>query len=406
MPASRPSPTPWRWVLTAACALNLLASPEPQARDAAPSPGPRARIGLLLPPEEGLGDSIRLGTRLGAAQARQGLRIPLELVVRGRTGQWGDDGEEAGRLALEDGVDLIIGPPGGVPAHLLLQVAGRTRTPVLQLSPETALAGAGIPWALRVVPTAAQELAALARSGSTVLVAPEGRQARELLADVTRRRRVGPPAGDPAPGHAAWISLVAIDPEAPPAPNLLGLDPAQPAPDGRGAIPDRVLLWLDPGPAAHWAQALRAAGFRGDLAGPARLRGPRFLRAAGPAAAGFQVAELDPGPEEATQREALEAFSRDFRAATGEEPDATAVAAAEAVGMAVALLRRADGEPVHTVFPVKGLGAGLTGPWRFDAAGDRAGPMRVLTWSGQGWRPLAPAPAAARDAAQIPPRKN
>jgi ABC-type branched-subunit amino acid transport system substrate-binding protein len=91
--------------------------------------------------------------------------------------------------------------------------------------------------------------------------------------------------------------------------------------------PDAIPLWLDPAAAGKLANALRAAGYAGTLAGPGRLRSADFLAAAGDAMEGFRV----PGPLlEKDAATACQPFADAFRARFSREPDTTAAAAYDA----------------------------------------------------------------------------
>lgn len=340
------------------------------------------RIGLLVPPDESLGVSLRRGAKLAAARLGEVIEGGVELVVRGRVGQWGDDGDEAGRLVMDDGARVLVAPPGGVATHLVLQVAGRTRTPVILLCPDGSVTSAGVPWVLRLVPSATRELAALLGPGPTRVLVPEGRPARELAGDLERWRARA--AVTPRSGGLGGVEVSPVS----------GLPPGD-GPNGKERFLDglvrtdqSILLWLDPPTAAAWARKLRDAGFRGVLGGPGWLRSPGFVEAAGRAALGFRVPEPDPSGWSEDSRRGLRAFVEDFRKANGLEPDAAAVAAADAVGLAAALVRSAGDRPLHTRFPIQdGLGHGLTGLWRFDRSGNREDLLRVVSWNGSGWHP-------------------
>jgi len=135
---------------------------------------------------------------------------------------------------------------------------------------------------------------------------------------------------------------------------------------------------------------------------------------AGAAAEGFEVADIDPRVEaEGGVRAGLRLFAADYRERTGRQPDAIAVAAADAVGLAVALVRKAGEEPVAGLLPFPAgstPGSGLTGPWGFDQNGDRSDRLRRIHWREGGWRPAAalvpavPAVAPAAAAGRSPGR--
>jgi len=119
------------------------------------------RIGLLTPPDEPEVTCLQQGATLGVELANSTPDHRVELVIRGRPGQWGTEGDEASALALDDAVDVIIAPPGGAASHQVLQVAGRTRVPVISLCPDSSITRTGIPWMIRIVPNTQKEARAI-----------------------------------------------------------------------------------------------------------------------------------------------------------------------------------------------------------------------------------------------------
>jgi len=362
---------------TLALLLLLLGSAAswPVVAATAPTAAETLKIGLLLPPEENRADSLRRGVETVLRLYNRTSTVPATLVVRGRQGQWGDDGDETGHLVLDDGVRVLIAPPGGVPSHLLLQVAGRTQTPVIALSPDLSVTGAGIPWMVRMVPSIAQEYAALLPLARRwVAVVPEGRDGRELREARRDLATVAHAAGDvplkvvgAGPGNLEAILNEAVS----------GPEPER---------PEGVLLWLPSRFVAGGVALLRDRGFQGVLAGPRLLREPGALRQAGPAAKGFAVADFAP---DGVPAGALDRFLAEFGREGEPLPDGQSLAAADAASLALQLLQRAGDLPLRRLFPLGEPGAGLTGPWRFDAAGNRRLELRVFRWTGDHWtRPL------------------
>ena len=68
-------------------------------------------IGLLLPPEESSGLSLSQGAQFAVHHCNEQPGAKASLVIRGRPGQWGDDGVEAARMVLDDGARGLIAPP-------------------------------------------------------------------------------------------------------------------------------------------------------------------------------------------------------------------------------------------------------------------------------------------------------
>jgi ABC-type branched-subunit amino acid transport system substrate-binding protein len=341
-------------------------------------------IGLLLPPEESAALSLGQGAQLAVHHSNEQPGPKASLVIRGRPGQWGDDGVEAARMVLDDGARGLIAPSGGAASHLSLQVAGRTAIPVASLCGDSSVTGAGIPWMIRLAPGTSNQvhllLAAVARpkpaaaansksSGADSLCAcasspserqnaprwvvfvPDGRAGREIRGDM--EKAAGP----------AWAALGPIIEVATNTVQWgdLAKQAAQVAPNG-------VLLWLDCAPAGHLAAALRSAGFRGALAGPMHLQSPAFLKVAGAAAEGVHTPGLS---RDAASSLVLKRFSQAYQDRYSMEPDFSAILAYDAAALLIHVLREAGPETPHRAFPLTTVLPGASGPLAFDRAGNR-----------------------------------
>jgi branched-chain amino acid transport system substrate-binding protein len=135
------------------------------------------------------------------------------------------------------------------------------------------------------------------------------------------------------------------------------------------------LVWLDSAASARWVRAVRAAGFRGVLAGPGRLAGPTFLKGAGAEAEGFYSTR--PALPSAGRLRAG-AFAAAFAARFGVEPDPLALAAADAVQVLATVLREAGERPAFALMPPRRPLDGRTGPLEFDAVGNRRLTLEVV----------------------------
>jgi len=332
-----------------------------------PAGSPSLLIGLLLPPEEVDAASLRQGVQLGVDHANEAPGPRVGLVVRGRVGQWGADGEEAARMALDDGARGLIAPPGGASSHLALQVAGRTAVPVISLCPDASVVGAGIPWMVRVVPATGEEARTLfsgltARTEGCVTrwgaCVPDERAGREVAGDLRKAAQAS---------QAQLDKIIEVSPKLTNVASLVkSLLQAQP-----GAI----LLWLDPAPAGRLAKALREAGFAGTLAGPGRLRSAAFVASAGSAAEGVVVpgVVMDKASQAAQGR-----FAAAYRQRFGADPDLTATMAYDAATLLVELLRKAGDQPPHRVFPLTPGPVGASGNLQFDQNGNRLAALNLL----------------------------
>jgi branched-chain amino acid transport system substrate-binding protein len=340
---------------------------------------PPLLIGLLLPPEEPEAASLRRGVELGIEQANQSAGAQVALLVRGRVGQWGDDGQEAARMVLDDGVRGLIAPPGGAPSHLALQVAGRTATPVISLCPDSSVVGAGIPWMVRIVPSTREEARLLftayaaGRPFRWSALVPTERAGREAASDLR---------------HAAVAAGSRLDKT---------FEVTTPLPDSAKVVqqilstePDGILLWLDTERAGRLARALRAAGFNGPMAGPGRLESASFLANARGAAEGFVLPSpvLDPASQTIATR-----FAEVHRQRFGSEPDAMARAAYDAALLLAERLGTTDSAPAHHSFPITGEKPGASGNLKFDADGNRVVPLRLVQVRNESFAPIATVPS-------------
>ncbi|MFI5180057.1 MAG: ABC transporter substrate-binding protein [Thermoanaerobaculia bacterium] len=307
-------------------------------------------IGLLVPPEETEGISVRRGAELAVAEANEMPGPPLKLAVRGRKGTWGSDATEAARLLEEDGAAALLAPPGGAATHLVLQVAGRTGVPVASLCPDGSVTRTALPWMVRVSPSTADEARVIfSGTGATRWLAfvPPARAGREAGHDL----QAAAPKGQTV---KAVETAEALEP-----PETLRTLLSSLRPDG-------VLLWLDPATAGRLARALRAAGFAGVLAGPSRLVTPAFEAAAGSAAEGLAVAVS--GNFGAVPHAG---FERRYRDLFGSAPDITAALAHDAAALLIGLVRPGGAEVARRAFPLTRTFPGSTGLLSFDGSGNR-----------------------------------
>ena len=334
-------------------------------------------IGLLLPPESDAAVSLKNGAGLGVELANQALGVTARLVIRGRSGQWGADGVEAARMVLDDGAQGLIAPPDGAACHLVLQVAGRTAVPVVSLCGDSSVTQTGVPWLARVVPRTIEEAEAVfagLRCDHWSAVTPNGRAGRELRRDLqaAARNRTGT--------NGQFFEV-----------NRPGTNPARLVRQIIAGHPDAVLLWLDPAVAGTMAQALRKAGYAGELAGPGRLRSSDFVAAAGRGAEGLLVPGLlqsiaPTGPPQRTD------FTTAYHERFGASPDATAVMAGEAAWLLVEVLQSAGSRPAHTAFPLVGSFSGASGVLTFDQAGNLIADLGLLRLRDGQWLPMESLP--------------
>jgi ABC-type branched-subunit amino acid transport system substrate-binding protein len=327
---------------------------------------------LIAPPTDSEATSLIRGAELAVASVNSGGDASVTLETRSEAGQWGSVGNDAVVLVSQRHVDAVITSADGADAHLVLQVSGRTRVPVATLCADMSVTSAGIPWMLRMVPAndvQARALFAAAKKVDTTatrwcLVVPSGRPARVVRHDVeTAGREVG----------VIVDRTIELDAKA----NLPALSRSV------ATTSKAVLLWLPAPIAGSVAAELRAAGFRGVIAGPCPLASSAFIAAAKAAATGVLVPRVVASPESIGLRSA---FTRDYEQRYGASPDFSAAASHDAILTLVAALRPARPDKNYRAFPVTRASVGATGPLHFDSAGNRTDALEVVTYRNGLWQ--------------------
>ncbi len=358
-------------VLASCLVSNLVAFGAPAAPASAST---NLVIGLLVPPEEALGANIRDGARIAVEQANKTPGKPVNLVIRGRVGQWGADAQEAARMVLDDGATALIAPPDGSASHLVLQVSGRTAVPVVCLCPDSSVSRAGVPWFARVVPRTSDQAKALFSFFRNVTppvkrwvaLVPPAREGREISNDLKT---------------AALVQGCFLE-------QTMEVAETNVETRIRQAITTNttgVLVWLDPKPAAACVRSLKQSGFSGVVAGPIRLHTPEFSAAAANSLEGFVIPGLLLG--EASQQR-FRAFQTVFRHQFKREPDITAAFAFDAAALLVQILRTTEPDALPRTFPLDFSLPGVSGVMAFDSEGNRKTALELLVFENGKFNPL------------------
>lgn len=320
------------------------------AVDAVPD-GESLRVGVLAAADPE-GDAFLVGAQAAArdVNAAGGVRgRPLELV-RLATGDspWRAGASLIARLASTDDLVGMIGARDGATAHVAAQIAARRRLPFVSSSPEESLTRAGVPWVLRGVPSdAAQARAVLEAEPGTpgsgaALVVPAGREGRERLVALR---------------EACARDGVTVSAE------LVGAAGAR-LPESV----DRVLLWLEPGPALEFLRSLDPAPGRRVL-GSLRLARRRFLEEAAALGHDVSVPVLD---------------GDDDPQAELDDPETRL--GHDLLLIAVAAVDESPEHPERSLADLRGTDTGIVGGrlWSFDSSGNRIAAMTVVTFPGRG----------------------
>jgi len=220
------------------------------------------RIGVLGPGKDAEGLQMRTGVRMALDEMnrRGGYKgIPYEMVFRPDDGPWGMAAKQVVDFAYEDKVWTIIGGLDGSRTHIAELVVSKAWVPVVTPSAsDTSIDYANVPWVFRCAPA-------------------DSRQA-ELLLDFARRhgyRHVVALTEAQRDGYTGFLRLqeatgrehVHLDahlqfpPGSPEAvvPRIVSIDS------------DALIIWGSPGPSLTLLRAIRAAGVKTPVLGPASL---------------------------------------------------------------------------------------------------------------------------------------
>ncbi len=329
-------------------------------------PSDAVKIGVLLPPEEPQGQSLREGVLLAQEQLSRNPHPKVELFIRGRVGQWGADAGEAARMVIDDEVTGLVAPPDGAASHLVLQVSGRTGVPVVSLCADSLVSRTGVPWMLRVVPRSAEEAQALftrlpsANSRKLqhwVALVPDGRAGRELCRDLKQAA---------LSAHCELGAILEV------ATNLTQFEPTRAL--ALRDHPDAVLVWLRPTLAGGFARSFRAGGFTGILAGPGSLWCADFVATAQQALEGFVLPAIQPTESVAAR---FRSFQTAYRQRWGHDAGVLAAMSYDAVNVLVRFRELDPHLPARRPPPDFAV-AGVTGDLSFDPDGNRIVKLDLL----------------------------
>jgi branched-chain amino acid transport system substrate-binding protein len=133
--------------------LNVQASIEPR--------NDTIKIGFLIEDNNFL--SAKDGAELALMKANQKkVNSPVKMIVRSMEGPWGTGSKEAVNLIFKENVCAILGSHGGRNAHLVEQVAAKSRIVFVSAwASDPTLSQAFVPWFFNCVPNDVQQASAL-----------------------------------------------------------------------------------------------------------------------------------------------------------------------------------------------------------------------------------------------------
>jgi branched-chain amino acid transport system substrate-binding protein len=331
----------------------------------------QVKVGLLIASSDGRTDELaaRHSAELAVAQANQAGGLdgrPFELLVRSVEGPWGSGSTEIVNLVFEEDVWAILGALDGRSAHLAEQVVAKGQ--VVLLSPwatDLTLTQINVPWFFRCVPDDRQQATALV----------------DEIFRVRRLRQVATVTADGYDARMAANTLVRIAETAgyPIAAQFLYRDTAHDLEAvldhlARADI-DGVVIFGPPGPTAELIRQMQSRGMRQALFGPLALADDALFASAKSALEGAVV--VVPGHRRTSTGRT---FRREFHQAFGYPPSAAAAYAYDGMRLIIQAIRMAglDREEIRNALANIDYAQGVTGPIRFDANGNRLGPVDLM----------------------------
>ncbi len=220
------------------------------------------RIGVLAPAKDAEGQQMRTGIRLALEEMnrRGGYNgIPYEMVFRPDDGPWGVAAKQVVDLSYEDQVWAIIGGLDGQRTHVAEMVVSKTWVPVVTpTASDISIDYANVPWVFRFAPADNSE--------AELLLDFAQKRGRKHLVVLTEAQRDGE-TGFRRIQEAVGRKNISIDAHW----QFPSGNPEAVVPRLAGADFDAVILWGSPGPSLTLLRAIRAAGIRALVLGPATL---------------------------------------------------------------------------------------------------------------------------------------
>lgn len=325
------------------------------------------KVGLLVPGEdEAL--AAKQGAEMAVAKANEGGGFggrPFELIVRRVEGPWGSGSKAIVNLVFEEGVWAILGALDGRGAHLAEQVVTKGRVVLVSSwATDPTLSQINIPWFFRPVPDDRQ-------------------QARALVSEIFQARRLQRVATVAADGYDARVAATTFAQVAREAgyPLSVQLSYGEAGRDFEVVLSrienhgvEGVVLFGPPSPAAELIRRMRARGMRQALFGPLSIVDCDFLESVGTDLEGAVL--VAPGHWRARGK----TFRQEFQDTYGYLPNAVAAYAYDGMRVIVQAIEQVglDRERIRDAVANIHYMQGVTGPIRFDAKGNRLGPVGLV----------------------------
>ncbi len=327
------------------------------------------KVGLLIP-ESDKWLAAKHGTEMAIAEENAnggygGHRF--ELIVRSIAGLWGSGSKEIVKLVFEDSVWAILGSLDGRSAHLAEQIATKGRIVLVSSwATDPTLTQINIPWFFRCVPDDRQQARALMKE----------------IFEVRQLKQVATVAGKVYDARMAATSFSQIvESEGYQAPLPFSYETA--SNDFQSILNkieqtrvDAVVLFGPSKPTAKFVQQMRARGMKQDLFGSLSLLADNELLNL----AGMELEQavfIAPGFRYTSKGKS---FQKDFQNIYGYPPTAVAAYAYDGMHLILEAIRKSgfDKEKIRDTLANIDYPQGVTGSIRFDANGNRVGPVNLI----------------------------
>jgi branched-chain amino acid transport system substrate-binding protein len=369
-------------------------------RDAPDVPGLKTlKVGLLSPAKYGAEGARGARTKHGvdlafeeANASRKPGQLPFEIIYREDSPQWGS----AANIAVEFKDHDVLGFLGtidGDATHVALRVALKIETYMINTSdPDPTLTETQIPWLTRVFPDDRQQCFRLA----DLIVRKRGCKRIAILRESSRPGRVG------VMHFANYIRRLGQ----PPVAHLLYPAGAKSFDDQinaiKGADPDAVLFYGQPGDIGRAAALLRKAGVKAQYFGFDRLKDPEFIEQAGDAADEMSITYFfNPERNDAAWTEFVTRYEKRW----GEKPDVFAAYGYDGARLMIEAIDKAGPNRFRVRDYLASLEEwnGVTGHMLFDGRWDNIVAISFAHFKGGRWhfeKPLEPAREVGATAAK------
>lgn len=328
----------------AALWLGASLASEPSPASARPNEEDTLTVGYLN--SGGPWDSqVVAGIRRAIEEAGTGSdarRPRVKLLLLDPPHPWRDTGSQLARVLFENKMTVLIGPTQGQEAHVAVQIATRARIPVITLAGEDNLTQAVDPWIFRGIPSDSEQAEFLlsrvlnrSRTEEVAAVVPEGRSGRERT---NALQKGGRDLGISLAFHTGTDEITTENHAA-------------------------VLLWLDPDEAVRWIEQMQNHVHPELILGSLRLIHPKVIAAT--ANSGFKLYVPYPGArsqsEKVEQENLWEALGFDMVGAIVQSAPS----------------ERPTSQDIRAALLKQNAIMGITGPFHFDARGNRRGSMSI-----------------------------